>query len=202
MRLVAATHNKGKLLEIRAIFGSMGFDVIGQDEAGITVAVEETGATFAENAVLKAKTIAQIANAATIADDSGLCVDALGGEPGVYSARYAGEGATADMLIAKLLANMACIDKPNRTAHFVSAVALCFPEGGCFTAEGRVDGRITAEPCGSGGFGYDPVFFSDELGKTFAEANADEKNRISHRFRALSALRDTIKNALRKDIEP
>ena len=197
MRLIAATRNKGKLLEIKSIFGSMGFDILGQDEAGVDIEVEETGSTFLENAMLKAKTIVQIANAATIADDSGLCVDALNGKPGVYSARYAGVGASDDARIGKLLANMAYVDEPNRTAHFASAVAICFPDGRCYTAEGRVYGRITLAPGGEEGFGYDPIFFCDELGKTFAQANADEKNRISHRFRALELLQKNIKEDIR-----
>ena len=135
-KLVAATNNKGKIKEIKAILGGLGFEVVSQSELGLDLDVEETGTTFTENALLKARAAAQASGIPAIADDSGLCVDALGGAPGVYSARYAGEGATDAMLIEKLLKNMEGIEKEKRGARFVSAVAFVTPQGEEFTALG------------------------------------------------------------------
>lgn len=193
MKLVAATNNEGKVKEIRAIFGALGFEVVSQKEMGIDLDVEETGTTFEENALLKARAAAQIAKIPALADDSGLCVDALDGAPGVYSARYAGEGATDAMLVEKLLKNMAEVPEEKRGAQFVSVVAFVTPDGREFTARGSADGVITFTPAGEGGFGYDPVFYSNELGKTYAEMSAEEKNSISHRYRALMGLKDVLK---------
>lgn len=193
MKLVAATNNEGKVKEIRAIFGALGFEVVSQKEMGIDLDVEETGTTFEENALLKARAAAQIAKIPALADDSGLCVDALDGAPGVYSARYAGEGATDAMLVEKLLKNMAEVPEEKRGAQFVSVVAFVTPDGREFTARGSADGMITFTPAGEGGFGYDPVFYSNELGKTYAEMSAEEKNSISHRYRALMGLKDVLK---------
>ena len=193
MKLVAATNNEGKVKEIRAIFGALGFEVVSQKEMGIDLDVEETGTTFEENALLKARAAAQIAKIPALADDSGLCVDALDGAPGVYSARYAGEGATDAMLVEKLLKNMAEVPEEKRGAQFVSVVAFVMPDGREFTARGSADGVITFTPAGEGGFGYDPVFYSNELGKTYAEMSAEEKNSISHRYRALMGLKDVLK---------
>lgn len=151
-------------------------------DLGIDVEIEETGTTLTENALIKARTIRDMTGLASLADDSGLMCDALGGAPGVYSARYAGEEHDDAKNNALLLKNIAGKD---RTAHFCSVIALCLPDGREYTAEGRVDGVITEEARGNGGFGYDPLFFSPELGKTFAEASAEEKNSVSHRGRAL-----------------
>lgn len=196
LKLVVATKNKGKLSEIKAILSGLDLEIVSQDEAGIDIEVEETGDTFLQNAILKASAIAAISNEATIADDSGLCVDYLNGEPGVYSKRYAGEGATDGQCIEKLLGNMQNADDEDRGAHFISVVTLYMPDGRYYSAEGKVDGKITKQPCGDNGFGYDPVFFSNELGKTFAQASDEEKNQISHRARALAALKDSIKYML------
>lgn len=197
-KLVAATNNKGKIKEIKAILGGLGFETVSQGELGLNLDVEETGTTFTENALLKARAAAQAAGIPAIADDSGLCVDALSGAPGVYSARYAGEGATDAMLIEKLLNNMEGVDKEKRGAKFVSAVAFVTPQGEEFIALGEAEGSITDAPFGEGGFGYDPIFYSTELGKTYAQMSAQEKNSISHRYRALMELKDVLEKNYKK----
>ena len=182
MKIAIATNNRNKLKEIRAVLGGFFDEMLSLGDLGIDVEIEETGATLTENALIKARTIRDMTGLASLADDSGLMCDTLGGAPGVYSARYAGEEHDDAKNNALLLKNIAGKD---RTAHFCSVIALCLPDGREYTAEGRVDGVITEEARGNGGFGYDPLFFSPELGKTFAEASAEEKNSVSHRGRAL-----------------
>ncbi len=194
MNIVVATKNKNKVFEIARIFEPLGFTVMSQEDAGIDVDVEETGNTFAKNALIKARAVAMLCDDCVLADDSGLCVEALDGRPGVYSARYAGPGASDMEKIEKLLVEMQ--DKTNRKAKFVTNIAFIFPDGREIVTQGEVCGRILREPAGENGFGYDPIFYSDELEKTFAQAEPDEKNAISHRGRALSALYDEIKNML------
>ena len=191
MKIIAATSNKGKVREIRSIFSSSDIEIISMSELGINIDIEETGTTFEENAAIKADSIAKLCSFPVLADDSGLCVEALGGAPGIYSARYAGGSATDDEKIDKLLENMK--DKTNRKAKFVSAVVLVFPNGEKITAKGEVFGHITNKRSGHGGFGYDPVFYADELGKTFGESDEEEKNKVSHRGRALTALYEIMK---------
>lgn len=192
MRVIAATNNAGKISEFAAILGGIGIEVIGQHDAGFDTHVDETGATFEQNALLKAKAIAKFAGTAVIADDSGLCVDALGGRPGVFSARYAGEDASADMFITKLLNELKGVPPALRSAQFVSVVALCLPDGRQFIGRGTVDGMITEKPAGNAGFGYDPVFWVSAFDKTFAQMSSVEKNSISHRARALAMLKDAL----------
>ncbi len=194
MNIVVATKNKNKVFEIARIFEPLGFTVMSQEDAGIDVDVEETGNTFAKNALIKARAVAMLCDDCVLADDSGLCVEALDGRPGVYSARYAGPGASDMEKIEKLLIEMQ--DKTNRKAKFVTNIAFIFPDGREIVTQGEACGRILREPAGENGFGYDPIFYSDELEKTFAQAEPDEKNAISHRGRALSALYDEIKNML------
>lgn len=182
MKIAIATNNRNKLKEIRAVLGGFFDEMLSLGDLGIDVEIEETGTTLTENALIKARTIRDMTGLASLADDSGLMCDALDGAPGVYSARYAGEEHDDAKNNALLLKNIAGKD---RTAHFCSVIALCLPDGREYTAEGRVDGVITEEAHGNGGFGYDPLFFSPELGKTFAEASAEEKNSVSHRGRAL-----------------
>lgn len=191
MKIIAATHNKGKIREFHQILGKLGFEVISQQDAGIDVEPEENGLTFKENALIKAHAIADLCDCSVIADDSGLCVEALDGRPGVYSARYAGEGASDADRVQKLLAEMN--GENNRNAKFVSAVALILPDGEEIVTIGETYGKISSEPSGSDGFGYDPVFVSDKLGKTFAEATAEEKNSVSHRGAALKKLYNILK---------
>ena len=186
MKIVVATNNQNKIREIREMFSPLGFEVISQAEEGIDIDVEETGDTFAKNALIKARAAAMLTDNYVLADDSGLCVEALGGKPGVMSARYAGPDATDADKINKLLKALG--DETDRRAKFVSAMAFIFPNGDELMTQGEVSGVILREPRGENGFGYDPVFFSDDLGKTFAEADAEEKNSVSHRGRALAAL--------------
>lgn len=183
-RLIVASSNNGKIKEIRELIGDK-FDVVSMKDAGIDIDVEENGTTFEENALIKAKAIYDICHEPVISDDSGLIVDALGGEPGVYSARYAGVEHNDAANNAKLLKNLEGIS--DRKAKFYSAVVY-YDGDRTETAKGFVEGKITNVLRGSNGFGYDPLFFSDELGKTFGEATDEEKNKISHRARALRAL--------------
>lgn len=194
MELIAATGNQGKVKEIRAILGKLGFEIFSLRDMKIETEIEENGESFEENALIKARTIAKMTKKAVIADDSGLCVDALGGAPGIYSARYAGENATDEMRIQKLLESMKNVPSEDRGAHFVCAVALVLPDGREFTVRGCVYGHIALAPEGNGGFGYDPVFCSDETGRIFACMSAEEKNAISHRSRALKKLAELFEN--------
>lgn len=184
MKLVLASKNQHKLVELQTILGQMGLEVVLESDLGIDVDVEETGVTFAENAMLKAKAVMEASGMAAIADDSGLVVDALNGEPGVYSARYGGRPTDLDRTML-LLEKMKDVPEEQRTGRFVSAIACALPDGREVTAEGVCEGKILFELRGTGGFGYDPVFYVPQLGKTFAEAGAEEKNAISHRGNAL-----------------
>ncbi|PZN11033.1 MAG: non-canonical purine NTP pyrophosphatase [Bacillota bacterium] len=196
--LVIATSNPGKLAEIRTIFQEAGLELRLRslaDFPGITMPRED-GETFLDNARRKALAVARQAGRPALADDSGLCVDALGGRPGVRSARYAGEGAGDAANNARLLAELAGVPPERRGAEFRCAVVLALPDGRWTAAEGSARGRILEEPRGRGGFGYDPLFLSDELGVTFAEAPPEEKNRVSHRGRALRALLPRLRSWL------
>lgn len=184
IRLVVASGNAHKLREIAEIFTD--FDVVSQKEMGFDGDVEETGETFAENALIKARAACEALGCMALADDSGLCVDALGGAPGVYSARYCGHHGNDAENRAVLLKNLQGVK--NRSAHFTSAIALVYPDGRELTAEGHTYGRILEEEIGDGAFGYDCLFYSDDLGKTFGLASSEEKNGVSHRFRALQAM--------------
>lgn len=184
MKFVLATQNQGKVREMRAILSRLGIEVISAAEAGVHLDVEETGTTFAENAFLKAQAVCQAAGLPAIADDSGLCVDALNGGPGVYSARYGGEGLDDKGRCMLLLQNMR--GQTTRAAHFACAICCAFPNGDTVTAEGRCGGTIAFAPMGTDGFGYDPLFFVPDKAKTFAQLTAEEKNEISHRGRALA----------------
>lgn len=191
--LVVATGNKHKLQEIQAIFKDV--RVVSAREAGYLGDPEETGATFEENAIIKARAAAAALNLPALADDSGLCVAALGGAPGIYSARYAGGHGDDKKNREKLLAELG--DEKNRAAYFRSAAALCFPQsmgGKTVTATGDTHGRILTREEGENGFGYDCLFYSDDLCKSFGVASAEEKNAVSHRFRALTALKEKLKS--------
>lgn len=186
MKIIAATKNAGKVKEFKSILEKYGFEVVSQNEEGIDADVCETGKTFLENALIKAKVIALLCDDAVIADDSGLCVNALNGEPGVYSARYSGIHGDDLANNRKLLENLA--DKKDRSAYFECAIAMVLPDGTEITASGRTFGKILNEPEGSNGFGYDPIFFSDDLKKSFGIAEPEEKNAVSHRGLALKEL--------------
>lgn len=185
-KIVAATTNAGKLVEMQSILKD--YNIISSAEAGFNEDVEETGTTFIENALLKARAVCEATGLPALADDSGLCVDALNGAPGIYSARYSGHGVVANREL--LLKNLHGED--NRKAHYTCALALVFPDGREYTAEGQTDGVITTEPQGQNGFAYDCIFYSDDLKKTFAVATSEEKNRVSHRGRALQNLLLTL----------
>ena len=194
MEIVAATNNSGKAREFAEILQDVGISVLTMKDIGVSIEIEETGKTFAENAMIKAKAVSALCDMPVLADDSGLCVNALNGAPGLYSARFAGENATDKELRAKLLKEME--NESDRSAFFISSVVLLFPDGRAVTAEGRVYGNITYQEKGSGGFGYDAIFYCDEIGKTFAEASPSEKDGISHRGRALTALCNKIKGEM------
>ena len=184
MKVVLASQNPHKLAEMQKILGTLGLEVLLERDVGVNVEVEETGTTFAENSLLKAQAVFDATHLATVADDSGLMVDALGGAPGVYSARYGGRHTDAER-IALLLENMKDVPDEQRTAQFVCAVTCLMPDERKIAVQGVCPGVILRAPRGAGGFGYDPVFYLPELGKTFAELAGEEKNRISHRGRAL-----------------
>jgi XTP/dITP diphosphohydrolase len=187
-RIVLATRNAGKIKELKALLGGYGLTVLGLDAFPDIGEIEETGTTFAENAALKARTVAQATGLVALADDSGLEVDALDGAPGVYSARYSGEDATDEKNNLKLLAVMADMPDDRRACRFVSLVAAVAPNGEEVLAEGRWEGRVLHAPRGSGGFGYDPLFLDVGLGKSAAELSREDKNARSHRGHALRAL--------------
>ncbi len=190
-KLLVATTNRGKLLEFRALLADLPFELVDLMGAGVSDEIEETGTTFEENARLKAEGYAGLSGMLTLADDSGLEVAALGGEPGVYSARYGGE-ATAEARYRLLLRKLEGVPFHERLARFVSVIAIADPMGRVETVEGTVGGVIEFEPRGTGGFGYDPVFLLIDRGVTMAELDPDEKNRISHRAEALRKARPIL----------
>ena len=191
MRFVLASHNKGKLAEMQAILGELGVEVVMPSDVGVDVDVEETGTTFAENAALKANAIMAASGLPAIADDSGLCVDYLDGAPGVLSNRFFKEG---DDRANRLHLLDVLKNAKDRQAHFETCVVFIDENGKVFSAVGKTEGRITFSESGNGGFGYDSVFFSNELGKTFGDASPEEKNSVSHRGRALNALCKMLEN--------
>lgn len=188
MNFVLASQNKHKAKEIESILGD-GFSIITMDETKAKgIDIEENGETFEENALIKARAVAKITNLPTIADDSGICVEYLNGKPGVRTARYAGENATDDENIDKLLDALSGIPEEKRGAYFACSIAVVFPSGEEKTFFGKCDGRILTERHGENGFGYDPIFFVPEHGCSMAELSPDVKNSISHRSRALSEM--------------
>lgn len=190
-RLCLASNNFGKLRELKAMLGDR-FDVYSMREMGICMDVEENGETFEENALIKAQALMNECHCATLADDSGLCVDALNGRPGVYSARYCSVHGDDEANNQLLLKELDGVDVPGRTAHYGAAIALCRPGREPIIVYGRCDGEILREYRGEGGFGYDPLFLSTDLGVTFAEADAESKNRVSHRARAIEKLLERL----------
>lgn len=192
IKLVAATNNAHKLKEFREILGD-GFEIISLKEAGLEIEVEEDADTFYGNALKKASEVARITGLAALSDDSGLLVDALGGAPGVYSARYSGCHATDESNRKKLLYEMRGVTEiEKRGASFHSSVVICFPDGKTVSGEGDTRGAILFEETGEGGFGYDNLFLSEDLGISFGIATPEQKNSVSHRFRALADLREKL----------
>lgn len=196
MKFIMATNNAHKVIELSRILLPLGIEVVSAKDAGITLDdVEETGATFAENAFLKANSAYKKTGMPVVADDSGLCVDALDGRPGVYSARYGGEGATDSEKNAKLLDELRNVDDENRTAHFTSAICCILDDGTRIDVEGICNGKIAFEPHGNGGFGYDPIFICGN--KCYAELSGEEKDAISHRGIALRKLKAELEKYLK-----
>lgn len=192
MTFIIATNNPKKLIELSRILNPLGIEAVTAKQAGYSLdEVEETGVTFEENAYLKAQAACALSGMPAVADDSGLEVDVLDGAPGVYSARYAGEGATDQDRNNKLLQALQDVPSAQRTARFVSAVCCVFPDGETITVRGTCEGRIGFEPKGTDGFGYDPIFVT-ENGKTYAELSPEEKDAISHRGKALRLLAQAL----------
>lgn len=191
MKLLIASNNKNKIRELKEILADR-FETLSLEEAGIFSDPEETGTTFEENSEIKARFALEKSGLPTLADDSGLSVFALNGEPGVYSARYSGENATTDSNNALLLKNMENV--VDRRAKFVCVITLLFPDGRKIQVKGECPGEILTAPRGNNGFGYDPLFYLPELKKTFAQLSAEEKNGVSHRARALKAFEERLKN--------
>jgi XTP/dITP diphosphohydrolase len=188
-KIIFATGNQGKLREIRMILEGTGLEIISMKEAGVTGDIEENGTTFKENALIKAKAVCSMTGMPALADDSGLVIDALGGEPGIHSARYLGHDTSYDIKNNDLIRRLEGVPDEKRSARFVCAIACALPDGRTFTEEAAMEGRIGYEIRGENGFGYDPIFFLPEYGCTSAEISPEEKNRISHRGKALRAMR-------------
>ena len=189
-KLIIASNNKNKIKEIKEILGGYFENIFSLQEMGLDVEIEETGKTFEENAIIKAKYITELTGITALSDDSGLEVNALNGAPGVYSARYAGEPCDSSKNNSKLLFEMNGII--DRSANFTSVIAICYPDGRIITAKGKTYGKILHSLTGENGFGYDPLFFSDDLNKSFGEATAIEKNQVSHRARSLQKMKEIL----------
>lgn len=193
-QVVIASNNAHKISEIKAVLGGYFENFYSLKEKGIDIEIEENGSTFFDNALIKARTIAELTGIPALGDDTGLMVDALSGAPGVYSARYAGPEHDDKKNMKLLLERLDGVE--DRSARFKTVVVLYFPDGSYVTAEGVAEGRITTSAHGDNGFGYDPVFFSTDLGKTFAESTAEEKNAVSHRGRALTELKNKLSTGI------
>lgn len=196
MRIIFATGNEGKMREIRMIMGDLGLEILSMKEAGIFAEIEENGSTFEENALLKANGIAALCQDIVLADDSGLEIDALHKEPGIYSARYMGEETSYHVKNANLIQRLEGVADEARTARFVCAIAAVLPDGTELTTKATMEGRIGYEERGENGFGYDPIFYLPDYNKTTAELTAEEKNVLSHRGKALRLMKEQLKELL------
>ena len=196
MKVVLASKNKHKLVEISQITAQFGMELVLQAELGVDIDVEETGTTFEENSLLKAEAVMKATGLPALADDSGIAVEALGGEPGIYSARYGFDESLDDHgRLMLLLKNTEQIPDGQRQAKFVCVISFVTPEGQVIQARGEIHGELTREPRGENGFGYDPIFYYPPLGKTTAELSAEEKNEVSHRANALKVFYEKLKEA-------
>ena len=195
-RIIFATGNEGKMREIRRIMEDLDVEILSLKEAGIQADIVENGNSFEENAVIKAKTVCGLTNEVVLADDSGLEIDYLNGEPGIYSARYMGEDTSYRIKNQNLIDRLAGVPQEKRTARFVCAVAAAYPDGTVKTARGTMEGIIGYEERGENGFGYDPIFLVPSLNKTTAQLTLEEKNEISHRGKSLKAMKDLLKEKL------
>lgn len=205
-RIVFATGNAGKIREIQAILADLGLEVLSVKDVGIRLEVEENGSTYEENALIKARAAAaclgesgQRGDTAVMADDSGLEIDYLNKEPGVYSARYMGEDTSYRIKNASLISRLEGVEDALRTARFVCAIAAVLPDGQELTSRGVIEGRIGYEEKGGNGFGYDPIFYVPEFGRTTAELDAEEKNRVSHRGNALQQMKEQLRGIMKQD---
>ena len=196
MKVVLASKNPHKLVEIRQITDKFGFELVLQSELGVDIDVEETGSTFEENSFLKAEAVMKATGLPAIADDSGIAVDALNGEPGIYSARYGFDDTLDDWgRLELLLKNTEQVPDGQRQAQFVCVITFITPDGAVIQARGEIHGELTREPRGENGFGYDPIFYYPPLGKTTAELSSEEKNKVSHRANALNLFYQKLKEA-------
>ncbi|MFR4438837.1 MAG: XTP/dITP diphosphatase [Hungatella sp.] len=196
-KIIFATGNEGKMREVRLILADLGLPVLSMKEAGVELDIEENGTTFAENARIKAMAVWEKTGNIVLADDSGLVVDYLNGEPGIYSARYLGEDTSYEIKNQAILDRLAEAKEEERTARFVSAIAAVLPDGTILQTEGVIEGMIAHEPAGNGGFGYDPIFYLPEYGMTSAEIPMEKKNEISHRGKALQSMKEKLKGVHR-----
>ncbi len=190
-KIIFASNNKGKIRELKDILSSLGIEVVSQREAGFDIEADETGTTFAENSAIKAKAIYELAKIPVLADDSGLCVDALDGQPGVYSHRFAGENATDEEKCRYILEKLENVSDEKRTARFICNMCFIDENGREYHAEGKCEGKIGREEKGNNGFGYDPIFVVGN--RTLAELEEAEKNQISHRAEALKKMKEILK---------
>lgn len=196
MKVVLASKNPHKLVEIRKITEKFGMELVLESELGVDIEVEETGTTFEENSLLKAEAVMKATGLPALADDSGICVDALGGEPGIYSARYGFDPTLDDFgRLRLLLKNTEAVPDGKRQAQFVCVISFVTPEGKVIQARGEVHGELLRAPAGAGGFGYDPIFYYPPFGKSLAEVSPEEKNSVSHRADALKVLYEKLKEA-------
>lgn len=195
-KIIFATGNQGKMREIRTILGDIDAEILSMKEAGIQVEIIEDGKTFEENAVIKAKAVAAQTDAIVLADDSGLEIDYLNKEPGIYSARYMGEDTPYSVKNQNLIDRLAGVPEEKRTARFVCAIAAVLPDGEVITTHGVIEGRIGYEEKGSNGFGYDPIFYVPEYGCSTAQLSAEQKNQISHRGKALESMKTELKKRI------
>lgn len=195
-RLIFATGNQNKMREIREILADLPVEILSMKEAGIEADIVEDGKTFEENAIIKAKAIMELTGELVLADDSGLEIDYLNKEPGIYSARYMGEDTSYRIKNASLIERLAGVPDEKRTARFVCAIAATFPDGTVKTTEGVIEGRIGYEERGENGFGYDPIFYVPEFGCTTAELSEEQKNAVSHRGKALEKMREILKESV------
>jgi XTP/dITP diphosphohydrolase len=193
-KIIFATGNKDKMREIKEIMADEPVEILSMKEAGISVDVDENGMTFEENSLIKARAIAEQTDAIVLADDSGLEIDYLNGEPGVYSARYMGEDTSYDIKNKNLIERLNGVAKEDRTARFVCAIAAVLPDGRELVTRQTMEGYIGYEPDGENGFGYDPIFYLDEFGCSSAAISPEQKNAISHRGKALRAMKEMLKS--------
>lgn len=191
-KIVFATGNEGKMREIRLILADLGMEILSMKEAGAALDIEENGKTFGENAEIKARAVWERTGGIVLADDSGLVIDALNGEPGIYSARYLGEDTPYEVKNRKIIERMAGVTGRDRSARFVCNIAAVLPDGRVLHTEETMEGLVAKEPAGSGGFGYDPILFLPEFGVTSAELTMEQKNAVSHRGKALEAMKKLL----------